>query len=48
MVAILCLFIKIINIVIIPNHYVPQDGYWLLGLNIKFLLNLMPCDWVRY
>jgi hypothetical protein len=20
-------FVKIINIVIIPNHYVPQDGY---------------------
>jgi hypothetical protein len=42
-------FIKIINIVITPNHYVPQDGYWLLGLNInKFILKLMPCDWVCY
>jgi hypothetical protein len=42
-------FIKIISIVIILNHYVPQDGYWLLGFNInKFLLKLMPCDWVCY
>jgi hypothetical protein len=33
---ILCLlmFIKAINIVVISNHYVPQNGYWLLGLNI--------------
>jgi hypothetical protein len=38
-------FIKTINIVIIPNHYVPPDGYWLLGLNInKCILKLMPFD----
>ncbi len=48
---ILCLlmFIKAINIVVISNHYVPQNGYWLLGLNInKLLLKWIPCDLACY
>jgi hypothetical protein len=38
---------EIINIVIIPNHYVPHDKIWLPKLNInKLLLKWMPCDLV--
>jgi len=36
--------INIVNIVVILNHYVPYNGYWLLGLYInKLLLKWMPC-----
>lgn len=40
---------KIINIIIIPNHYVYWDIYWLPKLNInKLLLKWMLCDLVCY
>lgn len=43
------MFIKAINIVVISNHYVPQNGYWLLGLNInKPLSKWMPRDLACY
>jgi len=43
------MFVKALNVVVISNHYFPQNGYWLLGLNIdKLLLEWMPRDSACY
>ncbi len=35
--------------VIIPNHYVPWDGYQFHGLSIKkYILKLMPYELICY
>lgn len=55
----LLMFIKIINIVIISNHYVPQDEYRFFELSINKLLTyigklkgkitiILFCDYQKY